>query len=115
MDEAARELRVSRRWLQDFIQRHPYYRSAGRKKLFAAEDINRLIEAMSCPGSSSRRVRPRHAIGTSAASTSESSYATALALARKQRRSAFSEPGANKPNVVNFPREAEPSTRRQPS
>jgi len=30
---AANGLHKSRRWLQDFIQKHPYYRLAGRTKL----------------------------------------------------------------------------------
>src|SRR5262245_55546119 len=55
MDEVAEELRVSRRWLQDFLVDHPYYREVGRKKLFTPEDIVRLIGALPCPGSSSRR------------------------------------------------------------
>src|SRR5215813_8308240 len=54
MDEAAKELRVSR-WLQDFIQRHPYYRMVGRKKLFTSEDVARLIGALPCPGSPPRK------------------------------------------------------------
>src|SRR5262249_16427939 len=103
MDETARQLRVSRRWLQDFIRHHPYYRSAGRKKLFTAEDINRLIEAMSCPGSSFRPAPAKRRSITSAGPTSASDLTTALELARQTRRSAFSRPGASEPNVVNFP------------
>lgn len=49
MPETAEQLRVSRRWLQDFIKEHPFYRMAGRKKLFSAEDVRKLHEAMPRP------------------------------------------------------------------
>jgi len=44
LDQAARRLHKSRRWLQDFIRDHPYYRLAGRTKLFTELDILKLIE-----------------------------------------------------------------------
>src|SRR5215831_20536395 len=103
MDEAAVEMRVSRRWLQDFIQQYPYYRLAGRKKLFTPEHIARLIEAMPCPGNSSRRAPVRRAGITSAARTSASDLTTALELARRKRRGASSPLGESRPSVVNFP------------
>ena len=111
MDETARQLRVSRRWLQDFIQCHPYYRNAGRKKLFTAEDINRLIEAMSCPESSSLPAPAKRRSTMSAGPTSASDLTTALELARQTRRSAFSRLGVSAPNVVNFPKDGEPTNR----
>ena len=49
MEETAAHLRVSRRWLQDFIQQHPFYRLAGRKKLFTPADITALLEAFPRP------------------------------------------------------------------
>jgi hypothetical protein len=49
MEETAEQLRVSRRWLQDFIKEHPFYRMAGRKKLFTANDIRDLHQAMPAP------------------------------------------------------------------
>src|SRR5262245_60539975 len=70
--EVASILRKSPRWLQDFIRDHPYYRRAGRTPLFTDEDINRLIEALPCPGSSSPRVPARRRIGTSGARTATS-------------------------------------------
>ena len=33
MDEAAKELRVSRRWFHDFIQDYPYYRKFSLPKM----------------------------------------------------------------------------------
>jgi excisionase family DNA binding protein len=102
MDEAAKELRVSRRWLQEFIQRHPYYRTVGRKKLFTAEDLARLIGALPCPGSSSRPAKARRRTGTSVANTSASLWTTARALLRNERRGASSRRGESRQNVVNF-------------
>src|SRR5262245_51367725 len=81
------------------------------KKLFTAEDINRLIEAMSCPGSSFRPAPAKRRSITSAGPTSASDLTTALELARQTRRSAFSRPGASEPNVVNFPKDGELTNR----
>src|SRR6185436_3297790 len=69
MDEAASELRISRRSLQDFLRVHPYYRTFGRRKLFSREDINRLIEALPCPGSSPPRAKAARPTGSSGANT----------------------------------------------
>jgi hypothetical protein len=50
MDETANELRVSRRWLQDFLKSAPpCWLEAGRKKLFderAIAEIRRAIDVM---------------------------------------------------------------------
>src|SRR5262249_15093889 len=113
MDEAAKELRISRRWLQDFIKRYPYYRTVGRKKLFNSEDISRLIGALPCPGSSSRPAKAKRRSGTSAANTSASDLTTALELARQRRRRPFRRPGGSAPNVVNFSKDGEPTNRRR--
>ena len=43
MEEAAEHLRVSRRTLQELIKRHPFYRSAGRRKLFTETDLTTLV------------------------------------------------------------------------
>lgn len=42
MDEAAAELRVSRRALQDILKRHPFYYPNGRRKLFTEADIEAI-------------------------------------------------------------------------
>jgi hypothetical protein len=51
MDEAARELRVSRRWLQDFLHAHPEvrYLRKGRRKLFDELALDAIREAMRRP------------------------------------------------------------------
>src|SRR5688572_243071 len=103
MDEVAAELRVSRRWLQDFVQEFPYYRHAGRKKLFTAEDVARLIEAMPCPGNSSRRAKARPHSGTSGASTSASLLTEVRALARGERPPRSSAHGSGRPSEASTP------------
>jgi hypothetical protein len=116
MDEAAKELRVSRRWFQDFIQDYPYYRKVGRKKLFTAEDVARLIGALPpCPGSSSRPSKAKRRIGTSAANTSESLWTTARELLKNEPRDASSRRGASRQNVVSFKRSRAAIPRRQHS
>src|SRR5882672_12735175 len=87
MSETAAKLRVSRRWLQGFIQDHPFYRLAGTKKLFTDEDINRLIEVLPCHGHSSRPVRRTRNTTTSEARIAQSDSTTALELARSGRPS----------------------------
>jgi hypothetical protein len=102
MDEVAGKLRKSRRWLQEFLHDHPYYRLAGRTKLFTEEDINRLIEALPCPGSSSRHAKAGRRIGTSGGSTSGSLWTTARELLTGERPPRSLRRGSGKPNVVNF-------------
>jgi hypothetical protein len=102
MDEAATKLRISRRWLQDFIREHPYYRTAGRKKLFADEDIARLIEAMPCPGNSLSHARTKRHTGTSGGRTSALLWTKAQELLTAPRPSASSRRGERKPNVVSL-------------
>src|SRR3546814_729538 len=52
MEEVAAHLKVSRRVLQDLIKEFPYYRRAGRRKLFTAEDINEIVRRLPCRSSS---------------------------------------------------------------
>ena len=46
MNEAAAELRISRRNLQELVKDHPYFYSNGSRKLFTDGDIAALIQAM---------------------------------------------------------------------
>jgi len=46
MEEAAEELHISRRALQDLIKLHPHYALNGHRKLFSESDIRALWEAM---------------------------------------------------------------------
>src|SRR5712664_2663012 len=103
MDEVARTMRVSRRWLQGFIRDHPFYRLCGTKKVFTDEDVARLIGALPCPGSSSRRAKARRSSGTSGASTAESLLTEVRALSRGGRQPRSSQPGNARQNVVSLP------------
>ena len=70
IEEVAAELRVKKRWLAEFLRAHPcdqygepFYRLAGRVKLFTDSDVARIYKALPCPSSQSRPVRARRRIG----------------------------------------------------
>src|SRR5262252_3131189 len=80
MVEAAKELRASRRWLQEFIKHHPYYRLKGNQKLFTMNDIAKLAEAMPCPSICKPRGARRRRTTRSADNTAASWWTEAQAL-----------------------------------
>src|SRR5215475_14649668 len=84
LEEVAERFRVSRRTLQDYIRRHPYYRTLGRRKLFTEADITRLYEAMPCPSNSTENAEAP--TGTSAAPSEASLWTRAAALLIDQPR-----------------------------
>jgi hypothetical protein len=73
LEEAAAYFRVSRRFFQGFIAEFPFYREIGRRKLFFADDIWHLTEALKrpCPSSSSRRAKANRPTTQSEAPTSD--------------------------------------------
>lgn len=78
MDEAADELRISRRAFQEVVQRHPHYYVNGRRKLFTEADIAAIVnglrrEAAQCQSPSSRHAPEKRQTGRCAAPTSRSS------------------------------------------
>src|SRR5713226_1970085 len=93
LDRVVERLDVTRRWLLEWLRKYPcdqngtpFYRSAGRTKLFTETDIARLEatlprpEPPRCPSSSFLRA-PATRTGRSAAATSTSNaYTEALAL-----------------------------------
>jgi hypothetical protein len=93
--------------LQDFLRDHPHYRLAGRTKLFTDADILRLIEALPCPSSSSRRAKAR--TGRSAARISGGTLTEALALASERSPPKCSKGSSGKSNVVSFAEPGEPT------
>ncbi len=103
MDEAAAELHISRRALQDLIKTHPHYALNGHKKLFSETDIRALWEAMRCPSNSSRPSRAKRQTGTSAARTSDDMWKRAQERLSKPSRGGSSRPRGRKSNVVSFP------------
>jgi hypothetical protein len=46
IEEVAKKLHKSKRWLQDFLRFHPCGRRAGRTLLFTAEDVTYLINEL---------------------------------------------------------------------
>src|SRR5258708_28901987 len=94
LNEAATELRKSRRWLQDCLARHPldaagipFYVPLGRTKTFDDSDLDRIRatarEEERCRLNSPRPARPRRRIIPSAAPTSESTLTELRALLTK--------------------------------
>ena len=71
MNEVADRMRVSRRWFQGFVKAHPFYRLAGRKKLFSESDIRLLMDALPCPCDSFRLEMANRRTTRSAAHISE--------------------------------------------
>src|ERR1043166_5988507 len=71
LDETAKKLRVSRRWLQGFLRNRPYGRMAGRRRVFTESDITAIIESLPCPSSSFPRVRVGRRTGVSVVRTSD--------------------------------------------
>src|SRR5262249_4115182 len=91
IDEAATELRTTRRWLLEWLranprdaQDEPYYTPIGRDKNFHQTDIARieraLREGMKCRSRSGRRAKARRRISKSAEPTSESAWKLAAEL-----------------------------------
>jgi hypothetical protein len=102
MDEVAQRLHKSRRWLQDFVRDHPFYRLAGRTKLFTEGDIARLVEALPCPSSSSRRAKAARRTGMSEARTLESLLTEARRLLSSEPRGRSSSDGDGKSSAANI-------------
>lgn len=111
MDEAAGELRISRRALQDLVKRHEFYYPNGRRKLFTESDISALRAAMrqeaeetrerkKCRSNSSGRAPGRPRIGLSGAPTSGSMWTEAQRRLTELRRQSSSGSGKTKSKVV---------------
>ena len=96
MPEVAAQFRVSRRWLQDFIKIYPFYRIAGRLKVFSPTDIQRLYEALPRPPSSSSRTFIPSMI-RSGVRTSESEWTDLLKLVSKGKRKRLSAASNTQP------------------
>lgn len=98
MNEAAKELRISRRYFQDWLRDHPldangrpFYARLGRKYTFDENDLHRIREAareedrLRLARFAPKRTRLQ-AVVRSAQRTSEDSLAEALALLAKPRK-----------------------------
>ena len=87
MEEVAAQLLVSRRWLEGLIKIYPFYRIAGRRKVFTQSDIQRLYEALPRPPSS-RTFIP--SMIRSGVRTPDSEWDEALKLVSKGKRKRLS-------------------------
>src|SRR5262245_22277960 len=102
--EVAQRLHKSRRWLQDYLRKHPYYRLAGRTKIFTEADILRLYEALPCPSSSGLPGKEKRRIGQSVAHTSGFMWSEAQELLASASLTSSSKSGRVRSNVVSLPR-----------
>lgn len=89
MPEAADRLRISRRSLQELIKDYPHYMQNGVKKLFSADDILALMQAMrqeadKCRSSSIHRAPVKAHIGRFVGRSSGSTLIEAQRLLRKR-------------------------------
>ena len=67
-NDVTSQLRVSRRWLQDFLKKHPFYLKAGNRYRFTEGHLEQLTEAMSCPSPSRGAAKFSRSAGPSEAS-----------------------------------------------
>jgi len=113
MDEAAKRLHKSRRWLQDWLRGHPldawgqlFYSPLGRTKTFDDGDLERIRAAAReeerCRLSSNRRVRARPRSTTSAVLTSESVLTDLRKLLTREPRGSSSSDGKPKSSAGNI-------------
>lgn len=91
LDEVAKELRKTRRWLNEWLRAHPldqfgepFYTPIGRDKIFRLEDIDRIDLALrgelKCRCTSGRRVKAKRRTLKSAGHTEESAWKQAAEL-----------------------------------
>lgn len=116
LERAAEVLGVGRRWLLEWLWKNPcdqngtpFYRKAGRTKLFTELDIARILAALPtpevpfCPSSSSRRAGATRTM-QSGGPTSGSDYIEARELLRKLSQQNSCENGNKTSKVVPYSR-----------
>jgi hypothetical protein len=110
LEEAAAELRTTKRWLMEWLRGHPrdkggepYYTPVGRDKIFDQVDIARikmaLREELRCPSSSDRRAPVKRRTSKSEAPTDTSMWKLAAELTNDptllKNSSAYKTPSTN--------------------
>src|SRR5262245_6264913 len=115
MEQAAKRIPCSRRWLQGFLARNPadaggnpFYYLIGNRKMFTGADIDRIRqstrEAARWQLNSSRRARSSRRTTMGAAPTSESLLTEAQRLTGSKLQRGLSNSGRMTSNVVALPR-----------
>jgi hypothetical protein len=90
-DEAAAELHKTKRWLREWLRRHPqdatgepYFTPVGRNKIFHQNDIRRIEQALRdearCPSNSDRRGKVKRPTSKSEAHISDAELRLAAEL-----------------------------------
>src|SRR5262245_13788079 len=98
MTEAAEQLRASRRWLQEFIKKNPFYRLRGNRKVFTPSDITRLQDALPCPSTCRPPGARKHRITKSAEATLASAWTRAQEQLRNEKPRSASPPARRQSN-----------------
>jgi hypothetical protein len=115
MEQAAREIPCSRRWLQDFLvnkpadaEGNPFFYEIGNRKMFTATDIERIRQStredVRCRLSSSRRVRGSRRTTMAVVPTSESLLTEAQRLTGSRLQRGLLNSGNMTSKVVALPR-----------
>jgi hypothetical protein len=113
LSEAARELRKSRRWLQDWLRDHPvdavgipFYAPMGRTKTFDENDLTRIRAAVReeerCRLNQSRPAKAKARTGRAVAPTSESTLTALRNMLGSGRQRQSSKNGSDRSNVASM-------------
>lgn len=104
MDEVAKRLCVSKRWLQDFLKTRPFGKLAGRRRLFTEADVVAIFEELpSCRSISVPRVKEKAQTMKFAGRTSGNELSDLRELLTAGRPQKSSRASKMKSNVEPFP------------
>jgi hypothetical protein len=86
IDDVAKKLGKSKRWLQDFLMKHPCGRRAGRTRIFLEEDVAKLVLLLPKEVDPFPRKKAGRPITGSAGRTSKLTLTEALRLVNEKSR-----------------------------
>lgn len=108
MDEAAEELRYSRRSFQEVVKRYPFYYPNGKRKLFTLADIEAIRKALreeeQCRLNSFHQSQAKPRTTISGGRTSDNMWTRAQELLGKKSRGNSDASQPKPSNVVSMPR-----------